>query len=123
MLVDPPFEAADEFARLGEALPAAARKWPGGVYMVWYPVKDRSQSPTLSPPRSPAVLRRAASGSALRLELGVDAAQPGGRLARSGLIIANPPFSLEAEARIILPRLSRRLGGAGADHLIAPASS
>jgi len=118
VLIDPPFEAPDEFARLALALPAAARKWPGGVFMLWHPVKDRAAADAFA-----AALGRdfAASGvgSTLRLELGVGLAEARGPLARNGLIIANPPFCLEAEARQMLPSLSRRLGGAAGDHLIA----
>jgi 23S rRNA (adenine2030-N6)-methyltransferase len=118
VLIDPPFEDADEFARLGQALPTAARKWASGVFMLWHPVKDRAGADAFA-----AALGRdlAASGitSILRLELAVGAVAARGPLARSGLIIANPPFSLEAEAQLILPGLSRRLGGAQSDHLIA----
>jgi 23S rRNA (adenine2030-N6)-methyltransferase len=118
VLIDPPFEDADEFARLAEALPAAARKWASGVFMLWHPVKDRPAADAFA-----AALARgfAASGitRVLRLELGIGSVEARGPLARSGLIIANPPFPLEAEAERILPHLARRLGETGADHLIA----
>jgi 23S rRNA (adenine2030-N6)-methyltransferase len=42
VLVDPSFEDAGDFARLGEALEAAQRKWAGGTYLLWYPVKERA---------------------------------------------------------------------------------
>ncbi len=118
VLIDPPFEEADEFSRLAAALPAAARKWPSGVFMLWHPVKDRAFADAFA-----AALGRdlAASGiaSVLRLELAIGAAAARGPLARCGLIIANPPFPLEAEAERILPYLARRLGEAGGDHLVA----
>jgi 23S rRNA (adenine2030-N6)-methyltransferase len=40
VLIDPPFEKPDEFSRLATGLTAAYRKWPGGSYMLWYPIKD-----------------------------------------------------------------------------------
>src|SRR3954452_22994762 len=40
VLIDPPFEQPDEFARLGQRLAAAHRKWPTGTYLLWYPIKD-----------------------------------------------------------------------------------
>ena len=40
VLVDPPFEQRDEFARLEQALAAAHRKWPTGIFLIWYPLKD-----------------------------------------------------------------------------------
>jgi 23S rRNA (adenine2030-N6)-methyltransferase len=117
VLIDPPYEEADEFARLAAALPAAARKWATGVFMLWHPVKDRAAAGAFA-----AALARgfaeAGVSSVLRLELQVGAVQPRGALGRSGLIIANPPFPLEAEARRILPALMRRLGCEQPDYLI-----
>ena len=117
VLIDPPFEDIDEFARLSQALPAAARKWATGVFMLWYPVKDRSAAAAFAQSLGEGLV---ASGvkSALRMELQIDAVRPQGAMARCGLIIANPPFVLDAEAKLILPSLSERLGVARADHMI-----
>ena len=41
VLVDPPFEKEGEFDRLVEGLRKAHRRWPGGTYALWYPIKDR----------------------------------------------------------------------------------
>ena len=40
VLVDPPYEARDEFDRLVERFAEAHRRWPTGLYALWYPVKD-----------------------------------------------------------------------------------
>src|SRR4029078_904089 len=40
VLIDPPFEERDEFDRLLAGLVKAHRRWPGGIYALWYPVKD-----------------------------------------------------------------------------------
>src|SRR3954452_6599982 len=40
VLIDPPFEAKDEFDKLAAQLARAVAKWPTGVYVVWYPIKD-----------------------------------------------------------------------------------
>src|SRR5215212_10315120 len=40
VLIDPPYEARDEFDRLTAQLARAVAKWPTGVYVVWYPIKD-----------------------------------------------------------------------------------
>ena len=40
VLIDPPFEQPDEFEQLAQALAGAHRKWPTGLYALWYPVKD-----------------------------------------------------------------------------------
>src|SRR5215470_10952369 len=39
VLVDPPFEDEGDFARLVRGLEAAHRKWAGGSYLLWYPIK------------------------------------------------------------------------------------
>ena len=57
VLIDPPFEQPDEFARLATGLDGAHRKWPTGIYLLWYPIKDRGEADALRPPRS----RRSAS--------------------------------------------------------------
>ena len=51
VLVDPPFEAPDDFARLALGLAAAHRKWPTGIYQLWYPIKDRQRTRCAGPPR------------------------------------------------------------------------
>jgi 23S rRNA (adenine2030-N6)-methyltransferase len=101
VLVDPPFEAADEFGRMGDAFEAAFAKWPTGVYALWHPVKDES-----AVERFVARVARIARGRALRLELSVARPVRDGRLVANGLVVVNPPFVLEAEARALLPWLA-----------------
>ncbi len=101
VLIDPPFEAPDELSRLADALEAAWRKWRTGIFLVWYPVKDISAVGSFL-----ASLVRGKIERMLRLELQVDAPRPLGPLVRTGLLVVNPPFRLEAEARLILPALA-----------------
>src|SRR5882724_9299387 len=48
VLIDPPFEARDEFTRLATGFAAAFAKWPSGIYMLWYPVKERRATDALA---------------------------------------------------------------------------
>jgi len=41
VILDPPYEQPDDFARLSAGLTAALRKWPTGIYLAWYPIKGR----------------------------------------------------------------------------------
>jgi 23S rRNA (adenine2030-N6)-methyltransferase len=108
VLIDPPFEDTDEFPRLAQALEAAYRKWASGIYLAWYPVKERGGPDALA-----RRLERARIGKVLRVEL--DIAPPGpGRLAACGLIAINPPWTLADELAILLPELARVLSGGGA---------
>src|SRR5262245_17356510 len=43
VLIDPPYEDGDqEFSRVLETLLDSYRRWATGIYVIWYPVKDRS---------------------------------------------------------------------------------
>jgi 23S rRNA (adenine2030-N6)-methyltransferase len=103
VLIDPPFEEANDFDRLAEAVATAKRKWPTGIYLVWYPIKDRAGPDALA-----GSLRKLELPNLLRCELTVGAAAAGG-LAGSGLIIVNPPFTLDADLRGFMPVLAKML--------------
>jgi 23S rRNA (adenine2030-N6)-methyltransferase len=109
VLIDPPYEDKHEFARLADALVAAGRKWATGIYVVWYPIKDR-----VAPDRLAAVLRRGAipkSGQkVIRVELEWASAEARDGLAGAGLVIINPPWRLAGELGRILPALRTALG-------------
>jgi 23S rRNA (adenine2030-N6)-methyltransferase len=111
VLIDPPYEDKHEFARLADALAAAQRKWATGIFLLWYPIKERS-----GPDRLAAALRRSATAkvaaSILRAELEWTQAASG-RLGGAGLIVVNPPWRLaeELEQRL-LPTLLSVLGRA-----------
>jgi 23S rRNA (adenine2030-N6)-methyltransferase len=104
VLVDPPFEARDEFSRLASGMAMMGRKWPGGSLAIWYPVKDQAGLDLLE---EGAV----ASGFAdiLSVELHVDRPLAEGPLVGTGLLIANPPYTLAQDMEILLPELSARL--------------
>jgi 23S rRNA (adenine2030-N6)-methyltransferase len=40
-LLDPPFEAKDEFEKLARGLRHGLKRFPTGVFLAWYPIKDR----------------------------------------------------------------------------------
>src|SRR5262249_53874419 len=98
VLIDPPFEEEGEFERMVAGLEKAHRRWPGGVYALWYPVKDR---------QAVAAFRGALAASGipkiLDVSLEIRAPSPGPSLDGSGMIVVNPPFVLADELRILLP--------------------
>lgn len=113
VLIDPPFEDANEFARLGDAIAAAWRKWATGLYLIWYPVKEGGQVASFA-----RDLVRSGVKPILRIELHIEAVKATSSLSRCGLVIVNPPYRLDAEAEIILPNLSRRLALGEPDYLL-----
>jgi 23S rRNA (adenine2030-N6)-methyltransferase len=109
VLIDPPFEEVDEFARMARAVAEAWRKWRTGVYMLWYPIKDPGDGDALF-----SALRDAGVDKLLRLELLPRPADPQGKLAGSGLLIINPPWTLAAASRVLLAALTEALVRHGA---------
>lgn len=108
VLIDPPYEQADEAARLPGRLAAAYRKWPTGIYIVWYPVKERAAADRLA-----GDLRATGIGRLLRSELVPGAPASPGRLAGSGLAIVNPPWRLDEDLGVLVPALAQALAPAG----------
>lgn len=101
VLIDPPFEAEDEFERLAKAFIAAHRKWPTGVYMLWFPIKHEDDAA-----RFTAELANAAIPKLTLVTLDVARAEG---LSATGLILANAPYTLEAEWRDTMPWLAQTL--------------
>ncbi len=112
VLIDPPYEETVEFVRLGDAFAQAHRKWPSGVYMLWYPIKAREAPDALA-----RRLRGLGVPKILRCEFSIAPPPADAALAGSGLIVVNPPFSLEADLRVLLAALTRLLAVDGAYRL------
>jgi 23S rRNA (adenine2030-N6)-methyltransferase len=109
VLVDPPFEDPDEFHRLADRLGAAYRKWAGGIYLAWYPIKEPGQPDALA-----RKVRRFAGAKVLRSELILREPRRQGGLLGSGLLVINPPFTLEPQLRLFLPALGEWLSATAA---------
>jgi 23S rRNA (adenine2030-N6)-methyltransferase len=106
VLVDPAFEQPDEFARLAGGLAAAHGKWATGTYLLWYPIKQRGERDAFV-----RRLRGLAIPKTLCAELTV--APPAERLHGSGLVVVNPPWTLERELARLLPALAAMLARDG----------
>jgi 23S rRNA (adenine2030-N6)-methyltransferase len=104
VLMDPPFEAPDEFERAAQAVAGALRRFATGIYLIWYPVK----SPAAARAFCGEVLA-AGPARALNIETGIAAGE--GRLARAGLLVLNPPFGFDSGMREILGLIAPRLPG------------
>jgi 23S rRNA (adenine2030-N6)-methyltransferase len=111
VLVDSSFDRAREFKRLADALADALRRWATGVYAIWYPLME---------PLAIRAFERDVVATGIRKVLQTElAVHPEGWAAGmrgSGMLVVNPPFGFEAEARTILEWLWRALAidGAGA---------
>lgn len=105
VLIDPPFEKEGEFGRLVGGLVKAHRRWPAGIYALWYPVKDRAAVNSFR-------ADLAATGIERILDVRFDIRQPSPepRLDGTGMIVVNPPYPLQRELQILLPMLKTVLG-------------
>ncbi|MBI4626492.1 MAG: 23S rRNA (adenine(2030)-N(6))-methyltransferase RlmJ [Verrucomicrobia bacterium] len=119
VLIDPPFEAQGEFAQIAVALGEALRRFPSGVFVVWYPLTERARvnaffaaAIALRPPPT------------LVAELAIAGEMAGLKMRGCGLVVINPPWQIEREARAVLGYLAGALaqaaGGGGRVEWLIP---
>lgn len=104
VLIDSSFDRAKEFARLAQALQLAHRRWATGIYALWYPLMEASAMHAFDRDIVDSGIRKV-----LKLELRVLPDGWSESLRGCGVLVVNPPFGFEAEAREILPWLWRSL--------------
>ena len=98
VLVDPPFEKDGEFERLVEGLARAHRRWPGGTYALWYPIKDHRALG-----RFRSTLKDTGIPKMIDIVFEIRQPSPEPRLDGTGMIVVNPPYVLEDELGVLLP--------------------
>jgi 23S rRNA (adenine2030-N6)-methyltransferase len=106
-LLDPPYERREEYAEVPAALRRAYARWPGGSYLMWYPLLAGN-------PHEP-LLADLAAGDIRRIlvqELRLFPDAPG--LRGSGLLWINPPWQTDATLRRTGAWLVEQLGAFGA---------
>lgn len=103
VLIDPPFEAQDEFRRVVDAVREGLRRLPAGVFALWYPLTERARVDAFFDE-----LRGLALPPTLAWELVVDPTAP--KMKGCGLVIINPPWRFEAETSPLMHSLAQRLG-------------
>ena len=114
VLVDPPFEERDEFERMLASFFAAHRKWPTGIYALWYPVKDLAGVDRLRIGLSKSGIRRL-----IRAELTVRDRDTPATFNGTGLVVCNPPWQFAETLEALLAGLALLLAqGPGAGHVI-----
>jgi 23S rRNA (adenine2030-N6)-methyltransferase len=102
VLIDPPFEATDEFERLARAVRQGLRRFATGCYALWYPIKDEAAAA--------AFVGSLAAPKLLVLELRLGGGDGAGKLTACGLAVINPPWRFEEAMREALPWIARCLG-------------
>lgn len=107
VLIDPPYEAPDDFQAAARAFAAAHRRFATGIYLIWFPVKSAAEASLFC-----GEVLSAGPAKVLRLDVSRRGAAEG-RLSTAGLLVVNPPWQFEAEMREslapVLPRLDCEL--------------
>ena len=112
VLIDPPFEAQDEFAQIAAALGEGLRRLPGGVFAVWYPLTERARVEEFF-----SAVRALSPPPTLAAELMIASERAAMKMKGCGLLVINPPWQFDAEAAAVLAFLGEALaqapGGGG----------
>lgn len=118
VLIDPPYELKEDYARVVKSLQDALRRFATGTYAVWYPLLPRADAARL--PQQLAALPVPWQ----RMELRVTKPEGEFGMYGSGMFVLNPPWLLRDQMQIVLPLLRDSLGEPGSsDFLLETAVS
>ncbi len=109
VVIDPPYEAPDEFTAAARAAGDMIRRFATGIALIWFPIK--------SPADADLFCGEVLAGGATKvLRVDIDTAPgqrgPRERMSAAGLLVINPPYGFDAEMRASLKILAPRLGRA-----------
>jgi 23S rRNA (adenine2030-N6)-methyltransferase len=106
ILIDPSYEDKDDYRKVKVAIEDAMQRFATGTYAIWYPVLGRLDSQQL-----PERLKRVSNGNWLNVTLTVGSpTEEGMGLRSSGMLIINPPWTLQATLKDTMPYLVDALG-------------
>lgn len=108
VLIDPPYEDTDDYTRIVHSLQSSLKHWAGGVYVVWYPIKEKMVTE-----RFYRSLKANIQQPILAVDLMIYPEIPN-HLNGCGLAIINPPYQFDQKIKGIAPWLAQALGIAGA---------
>jgi 23S rRNA (adenine2030-N6)-methyltransferase len=111
VLIDPPYEAEDEFIDAVRTIIESWRRFATGIYLFWYPAKH---GPSVDAAAGELLNAGIASLSRLELDIGASQAAPEpGRsppMSATGLLVVNPPFGFAGQMADIIRTLTIMLG-------------
>jgi len=90
VLIDPPYESLDELKLMLQAFADAYRRWPSGIFLMWYPIRSASQRRMVH-----ARFEALRIPKMLLADLAIHPDDAGVGLAGSGLMIVNPPYGTD----------------------------
>lgn len=107
VLIDPPYELAKEYRDVVRAIAQSYKRWATGIYAIWYPVVNRCDIDDMVEGLQGLGIRKI-----LQIELGVSPDTNERGMTASGMIVVNPPWTLESQMQTILPFLKQAIAPA-----------
>jgi len=104
VLIDPPYENAEEWWHLPQSILSAIERWSTGIYAVWYPKKSDAPVERFKAGLIGAGLRRL-----FVAEIDIWPNDVPFRLNGCGMLIVNPPWQLEDVLSILSKPLKEKL--------------
>ena len=111
VVIDPPYEEPDETERVVRMIAQGYQRFATGIFLIWYPVTTEAFADGYLD-----AIEKLGIGNLLHAQLRVKNAHEASGLSGSGVLILNPPYTLETELRLLLPALADRLGIEGRGH-------
>ncbi|MGZ8152524.1 MAG: 23S rRNA (adenine(2030)-N(6))-methyltransferase RlmJ [Methylovulum sp.] len=108
VLIDPSYEIKSDYDQVIETLIKMHQRFATGTYALWYPVVDRRRNHELE-----HTLQASGVKNTQLFELGLQADSNEHGMTSSGMIVINPPWTLEAQMQQILPWLAGILSDNG----------
>jgi len=108
VLIDPAYEVKDDYDTVIKVLTQAWKKMPQAIFLLWYPVIDMQRVSKLEQALRASIIR-----DVHLIELGVREPAMNTGMTGSGMIVVNPPWTLQARVDAILPVLSETLSEDG----------
>ena len=105
VIIDPPYELKEDYSRVVDYVTEMTSRFNSGVYMIWYPVVERSRIDEIE-----SRIKRSGIRNVQLFELNVQADSEERGMTGSGMIVINPPYTLKAEFETVLPFLTQTLG-------------
>ncbi len=106
VLLDPPFEAEDEFETLAAAVKQGIARFATGIFLIWYPVKSQAAARSFC-----GEVLAGLPTTVTALTMDVSIAAPEGKLGKTGLLVLNPPFGFDTDMEAMLALVAPRLPG------------
>jgi 23S rRNA (adenine2030-N6)-methyltransferase len=111
VLIDPPYEDPNEFARAAKTLAEAYRRFATGIYLLWFPIKSKAAADAFC-----GEVMVGGMAKALRIDIDVGAIEnkrvDSVPMHTAGLLVINPPFEFDIEIEqalaVVTPLLEKR---------------